>query len=290
MAWEYAELFDAERKPGSGDFLDWLTDDWNRQPTAIRVGQMGYRTRTISAGPRLEAEVFPIFGRAKESTLRRAKVRMTRESQARANIRRAKEHLVRMIDANFGEQDIHLTLTYAEEPTLERCQRDIRNYLQRIKRQREKLGLENLKWIYAIGHDRGQRLHVHMILSGGIPREQLERMWGKGKTNALRLQPDESGLQGIANYIYRQNEGAKERGERAGVRMWRHSRNLKKPKVRTSDSKCSNARVKRIAMDFPNEAKEIMERLYPGYRFVQCRMYYSDIVDGVYLRCLMRRM
>ena len=66
------------------------------------------------------------------------------------------------------------------------------------------------------------------------------------------------------------------------------SRNLKMPKVRTSDTKVSNARVRRLAVDFPNNAKEIMEKLYPNYTHTRTIMRFSDVVDGAYIRCVMR--
>ena len=64
---------------------------------------------------------------------------------------------------------------------------------------------------------------------------------------------------------------------------------MKKPKQRTSDTKVSNARVKRLALDFPNSAKEIMEKLFPEYVHVQTVMRFSDIVDGAYIRAVMRK-
>lgn len=67
------------------------------------------------------------------------------------------------------------------------------------------------------------------------------------------------------------------------------SRNLRKPKQRTSDTKVSNARVRRLAHDFPNSVKEIMEKLFQGYGHVKTIMRYSDVVDGVYIRTVMRR-
>ena len=45
----------------------------------------------------------------------------------------------------------------------------------------------------------------------------------------------------------------------------------------------------RIAFDFLNHAKETMEKLYPGYDLRQCRINYSDVVDGVYIRCILRK-
>lgn len=108
----------------------------------------------------------------------------------------------------------------------------------------------------------------------------LERIWQKGYANADRLRPDENGLEAIARYLVKQQKN---------MRKWCASRNLKQPRSRTSDSRCSNARVKRIAYDFENSAREEMEGIYPGYRFVKCKVFYSDIVDGVYIRCVMRR-
>ena len=252
---------------------------------------MGYRTRTIKAGTRLEAEVYPIFGRSMEQEARRARSNLTRERQAQLNVRRAKRRLVLLMENNFSyDEDVHVTLTYAgAEPTEKRCRKDIRNFLNRVKRMREKMGLPELKYIYAVGHDAGQRIHVHCVMNGGVGRDELERIWQKGYANTIRLQKQGGGLQGMANYLYRQNEKAKDSGERVGVHMWSGSRNLKKPKEHVSDTKMSNRKVKKIALSFGNLSREIMEKVYPGYRLEDCRVHFSDVVDGVYLRCVMRK-
>ena len=93
----------------------------------------------------------------------------------------------------------------------------------------------------------------------------------------------------MASYLYKQNELARDRGEREGAHMWSGSRNLKKPKEHVSDSRMSNRKVKMIARDFRNEAKDVMEKLYPGYQLQDCQVKYSDIVDGVYIRCVLIR-
>ena len=288
MAWEYEGLFDAIPSCGPADFL---AEYWKSTVTETRIGSMGYRTRTIKAGTRLEAEVYPIYGRSQEQNARKAKLNMTRERQQQLNTRRSKRQLVLLMENNFSyDRDVHVTLTYAgEEPDLRRCRKDIRNFLTRVKRRREKRGLEELKYIYAVGHDRDQRIHVHMVMNGGIGRDELEKMWGKGYANTIRLQQQGGGLQGMANYLYRQNEKARDMGERAGVHMWSGSRNLKKPKEHVSDTKISNRKVKLIAQHFNTTAYEIMERVYPGYSLEYCNVNYSDILDGVYIRCVMRK-
>ena len=188
-----------------------------------------------------------------------------------------------------------ITLSYeGTPPDPERVDKDVRNFIARVKRARRKAGLPDLKYIYAIGGDEmpaagysGKRPHVHMIMNGGIDRDTLEAIWAKGRANCDRLQPRDEGLGGIAVYFTKQKQ---DRPEKPGVRKWRGSRNLKQPIRRSRDARMPNSRVKRIARDFRNEAKDVMEKLYPGYQLQDVQVRYSDIVDGVYIRCVLRRL
>ena len=285
MGWEYEDLFN-NRVTEDGGFLS--------EPSFIPVGRMGYRRRTTVSGPRIDAEVFPVFGRQQRGDLRRARSQITRDAQQRANDERSRRHLIQMVEANFTERDVAVTLSYAgKAPDPERIDKDIRNFLGRVRRRRKQLGLDELKYIYAIGGDEmptagysGKRTHIHMIMNGGIDRDTLEAIWAKGYANADRLQPRDEGLGGIAVYFTRQKQ---DRPEKPGVRKWRGSRNLKQPVKRSRDARMPNSRVKRIARDFRNEAKDVMEKLYPGYQLQDCQVRYSDVIDGVYIRCVMRR-
>lgn len=280
MSWEFEDLFDVGAEPEAG----LLDSYWRDQPTEIRVGRMGYRTRTIKAGPRLEVEIYPIFGRENTGRLRAAKHNLTPEAVQRNNEERSRRKLIQLIDANFDERDYHVTLTYAgTPPAYDQARKDVKNFLRAVKRKREQRGLDELKYVYTIEDEQDgkrKRIHIHAIMNGGISREELEQIWGQGYANADNLQPDENGLEAIARYITKQQKNR---------RKWARSRNLKMPKVRTSDTKVSNARVRRLAVDFPNSAKEIMERLYPNYTHTKTVMRFSDVVDGAYIRCVMRK-
>ena len=285
MGWEYEDLFN-NRLTGDGSFLE--------EPSFIPVGRMGYRRRTTVSGPRIDAEVFPVFGRNQRGDLRRAKSQITRDAQQRANDERSRLHFIQIVEMNFTEKDVAIGLDYAgKAPTPERVDKDIRNFIARVKRARKKAGLPEMKYAYAIGGDEmpaagysGKRPHVHMIMTGGIDRDVLEQIWKHGRANCDRLQPRDEGLGGIAVYFTRQKQ---DRPEKPGVRKWRGSRNLKQPVPRSRDARMPNSRVKRIARDFRNEAKGVMEKLYPGYQLQDCQVRYSDIVDGVYIRCVLRR-
>lgn len=284
MAWEFEGLFDQVIEGGPEEQMSF----WRSIPSDIRVGKMGYRTRTTKAGPRLEAEIYPMYGREKTGRLRAEKKNMTPEKVARLNRERSERHFILLVDGNFSEEDIHLTLTYkGETPDYKRAKMDVRNFIDRVKRLRSKLGMEPVKYAGAIegGADgTRERIHVHIVMNGGIDRETLETIWAKGYANADRLRPDENGLEAVARYIIKQSRTGKEKFKK----RWFASRNLKQPKTRTSDTKVTNAKVRKIAGDMLNEARAIMEKVYPGYEFTKCAVHGSDVVDGVYIRVVMR--
>ena len=248
------------------------------------------------SGQRIDAEVFPVFSRQMRGALRRARTgNGTPDAQKKANRDRSILRAVQIVEANFTEKDIALALTYAgEAPDEDRLDKDLRNFFDRVKRKRRKMGLPELKYWASIGGDEmpapgysGKRPHVHVFMNGGIDRDELEQMWGKGYANVDRLQPGTDGLAAIATYFAKQIQ---DRKEKKGERRWRASKNLVKPIRRARDAKMPNARVKRIAYDFKNQAKEIMEKLYPGYVMTEDPVVkYSDYVPGVYIRCVLRK-
>lgn len=277
LGWEYEALFDVS---GATELEKRI---FAAYPSEIRAGKMGYRTRTVQAGNVLDVDVYPVFGREQERQARQKMRQVTREAQQRVNLRNAKRRIVQLANANFTQADLHVTLTYENPPSYEQVQKDVRNYMRRVKRMREKRGLEEAKYIYVIEEDEHgvkKRIHTHVLMSGGIAREELEQLWAKGYANVDRLQPNERGLEAVARYLVKSQRNR---------RKWCCSRNLTQPKVRVSDCKLSNAKVKRIARGLPNEAKEVLRKAYPGYEYVDCEVRYSDVIDGVWIRAQMRR-
>ena len=286
MGWEFEDLFN-NRRDFDGGFL--------QEPCFVPVGSMGYRRRTTVSGPRIDAEVFPVFGRMQRGALRRAKSELTSKAQQRANEERSRLRLIQLVEANFTDKDVSIGLDYGGDnpPTPERIDKDIRNFINRVKRYRRRNGLPEMRYIYAIGGDEmpspgysGTRPHAHMITQGDIDRDELEKMWGHGRANTKRLQPLDEGLGGIAVYFTKQIQ---DRPPKKGVHKWRCSKKLIHPEPRSIDAKMPNSRVRRIAYDFEGQAKEVMEKLYPGYVFQKCVVRYSDIVPGVYIRCVLRK-
>jgi hypothetical protein len=306
--WEYAALFDVPDKPTALELAMRDADWWMREGCDLRVGQMGYRTTTTVAGDILVAEIYPAWGREKRGVARRAKQNLTPERIRKYNTERAKFRLELLMDENFTANDLNMTLTYTDAPTEAEARKDVKNYIERLKRAREKRGLPELKYIYALEDEkdgRKKKIHCHMVMSGGIERKEAEKIWRKGSkargfANCDELQPDKEGLRKLAFYIYDQNRG-KETAK--GKRHYSCSKNLREPRTRSSMSRVSGARVRKMARDFNGMAKAIMEKVYPGFEFVRGLRWqenengtmsescvrFSDYTDGVYIRVMMRR-
>lgn len=249
---------------------------------------MHYCTKTEKAGDTLVLTVYPILGRSDRAKAEAARKAMSRERQTRYNRERARRRLALLMDANFGRNDLHVTLTYrGTPPDYEQARKDVRNYLRAVKRMREKAGLPEMKYIYVLEEEGAdgekRRIHVHLMMTGGISREALEEKWGRGYANCDRLQPEEgNGLMELARY-FTKLEQEKHR------RAWSASKNLRKPRTTISRTRMSNARVRRLCQEIPGNAAEIMGKLYPAYKLGAVEPYTSDWIPGVYLRIRLRR-
>lgn len=279
---EYQELFCV------GELTEMEKRMYGGDPYRERVGGMHYCTKTEKAGDTLVLTVYPILGRSDRAKAEAARKAMSRERQNRYNRERARRRLALLMDANFGRNDLHVTLTYrGTPPDYEQARKDVRNYLRAVKRMREKAGLPEMKYIYVLEEEGGdgekRRIHVHLMMTGGISREALEEKWGRGYANCDRLQPEEgNGLMELARY-FTKLEQEKHR------RAWSASKNLRQPRTTVSRTRMSNARVRRLCQEIPGNAAEIMGKLYPAYKLGAVEPYVSDWIPGVYLRIRLRR-
>lgn len=279
---EYQELFCV------GELTEMEKRLYGGDPYRERVGGMHYCTKTEKAGDTLVLTVYPILGRSDRAKAEAARKAMSRERQTRYNRERARRRLALLMDANFGRNDLHVTLTYrGTPPDYEQARKDVRNYLRAVKRMREKARLPEMKYIYVLEEEGGdgekRRIHVHLMMTGGISREALEEKWGRGYANCDRLQPEEgNGLMELARY-FTKLEQEKHR------RAWSASKNLRKPRTTVSRTRMSNARVRRLCQEMPGNAAEIMGKLYPAYKLGAVEPYVSDWIPGVYLRIRLRR-
>ena len=272
-------------------------------------GVLHQRTKTIKAGPMVYVECYPVWDTRTAAAARsEAKKEAHRKAQEKLNRKRARKKLDRLVNANFGQGDLIVTCTYGhgrQPQDDETAARDIRNYMSRIKYRRKRLGLPEMKYIYVTeittSAAYGVRYHHHVIMSGGISRDQAEAAWsGKhgGICNAKICQPTDRHLTGFSRYLTtdkreRTMETDGRNPQKKMRRAWTPSKNLTDPDdhATVADKKVSIRKAGRIAetvTDFAI-AKEIFEKLYPDCELLEISAKRSSWTAGVYICAEMRR-
>lgn len=280
-------------------------------------GAKGVRTVTVRAGRSLEVMCHPIVKLTPEAR-REARSRRTSPAMAKVNARNLERHMIRLLEANFTKSAFVLTLTYAYpyQPgeycttnlndlweayekrglpfDVRRVKMDMRNYLAKINRRVKKWAKATgkkaeFKWIIRIEEGTTPpafglppMYHIHAVIEApGLSLDELEALWTHGSTKMEHFRVNGDWPARMARYLCKQKHGG---------RWWSHSRNLKIPEPRVSDRAVSRRRMRQIAADVQRNGREILEKLYPGYRVVELPdVRYSDFVAGCYIYARMRR-
>lgn len=242
----------------------------------------GVREKKIYCGDKyLEVDIYNYVNNHRKKG-RSKKKRETLLSQKNLNDKNARRKFIQLLETNFSKGDLHVTCTYSDKylpKKIEQAEKEIGNFIRRIKRLRKKENKEDLKYLVITaykeitedGEEKPVRIHHHLIINGGIDRNAIEELWSKGRgkkrdpigyINADRLQPDgNSGFIAIATYLIK-NPTSK--------RRWSSSQNLKRPVSRTNDNKYSRREINRIAS---NNDLSYWEKKYPGW-------YIADKISG----------
>ena len=242
-----------------------------------------YFTRSARnvCGDYMDGDIYPVYQSAGK---RRKKCKPTSQVQEKLNQRNAAKHLTRMVRKNFTEDDLALHLTYRNGETpenAEQAQRDLSNYIRRLKRKYKKLGLE-LKYISCTEYgSKGGRCHHHLMISGGVDRDTLEKTWGKGFANSKRLQCEEDGMACLSHYMVKDS---------AFYKRGNASRNMvqPEPEIRDNEFNMGDIEEMRDAIETGN-AHAYFEALYPGWELIDASCSQNGVNRGWYISFEMRR-
>lgn len=247
-----------------------------------------YAAKEIRSGGQLEVEIYPEFERGKNPY---EPTQAQRESQRRAqrnlNEKNSRKQCERILNANFGTGDIWATFTYTDDcmpETMGEALKNMQNFIRRLNYQRKKRGMSNARYVYVTEGTQEGRWHHHVVLDGDMDMDTVEKLWTKGRRNQTRrLEADENGLSGMANYI------TKERKKKSQKR-WTPSKGLKKPDERVNHYKFSRKDIRDMAMD-ENCIERKMLKWYArqGYVFTSAERRTNTVNGGVYIYAKLRR-
>lgn len=245
------------------------------------------RENIIKHGNYMSVYSFPVFESAYKRTGGRRKAHATSEVQKKYNQKLAENKLTYIINENFNENDIEMGLGFDDEylpESYEEALKHIQNFIRRIKYYRRTHGLSELKYVYVVqkGERRG-RWHYHMILSGGMSRDMLERMWRMGYAHTYALYFDKQGLRGLAKYKIRPDDEVIE----GKFKRWCASKNLSRPQPKERTGYISRRTVEDIRKG--NITERELERIYPGYEISEVNTFHNPCNGGEYLEIQLYR-
>lgn len=244
-------------------------------------GRYFNRSSVIVCGDYMDGDIYPVYQPAGK---RRSRCRPTSKVQKELNQRNAEKQLKRIIHNNFGADDIVLHLTFRPDrqpASLDDAKRELRNFLSRLRRFYRKKGIV-LKYIAVVEYGkRGGKVHFHLILTGGVDRDELEQLWGNGYANTKRLQFDADGLTALAKYITK---------DRVTYKRWSGSRNLVQPVPQVKDGAVTMGDMEemRDAIESRN-AHAYFEKQYPGFELTEAICTQNGVNRGWYIHFEMRR-
>lgn len=242
----------------------------------------------------MEIDLYPISEREKGASLSAKRRQASSRIQQNLNARNARRYFIQLLNANFTESDIHWTGTYDDAhlpDSIEQADHDLELFLRRVRSQSRKRGLPAPRFI-AVTEWREEgdglpavRVHHHVVLSCGLSRDELERLWYRGKdkdrlgiTNADRLQFDRESLERLANYLTKYTNRK---------RRWRQSRGLEKPqRPRPNDGKYTRRQLERLVTSGTVFDSEFWRRKYQGWEINDITPIQNDVTKewSIYLK------
>lgn len=260
-----------------------------------------YALKEIRSGDQLEVEMYPQFASMDEVPPAGRQIKKDNSrAQRNLNDKNARKYIERLINANFTDNDIWMTLTYDDlhlppDGDIDASIKNVQRFIKRVNYKRRKLGLPAAKYIYVTEYSPRDeiRWHHHIVMDGLMDMDAVESCWKMGGRNEVRrLKKDENGLSGMANYIVKEKERIR------SERRWNSSQGLKDPDVRVVHSKRPEAGkgsykkiatyVDRLRRDY-EQVREQMQKWYPGYDFTDAGIYYNDFNAMFYIHTRLRR-
>jgi hypothetical protein len=259
-----------------------------------------YALKEISAGDQFEVEIYPQF-RSMDDVPPEGRGIKKDNSKAQRNLndKNARKYVERLINENFDNEDIWITLTYDNDHLppdgdIDAAIKNVQNYIRRINYQRKKRGMPNAKYVYVTAYNPEKKIrwHHHIVMDGALDMDTVEACWKQSSRNEIRsLQKDENGLSGLANYI------VEEKNRIRSEKRWNSSQGLRDPDIKVVHSKrpAAGGSYKKIGSFVDGMVKdrdsipEVLAKWYPDMEFTNAEVYYNDFNCMFYIHARMRK-
>lgn len=191
---------------------------------------MSYFKTMIKAGKTIE--VYKSFTKRAEGKVERGqREQITPEDMEKINQDNAERKLTRLINANFGEGDYFITLTYQKDKrqTPKESKKAIKDLIDQIRKKYKKLWMP-LKYIHVTEY-KNKAIHHHMIINEcpglNVPK-LIRELWTYGRPD-FKLLDGTGQYKDLAAYLIKETAKTFKEHEDGHKQRYSCSRNLVRP-------------------------------------------------------------
>lgn len=197
---------------------------------------MPYVERIIRAGKTIEIDRFYTSRYHKKGIDRGDRVRPTKESQKKANTRKAERTLRILMAENFQDGDFHIDFGYIRKHgqpyrTKEEMRKDIDVFLREMRKLYKSVGQE-LKYIHVMEVGSKGSRHHHLVINH-IDTRLVQAAWKKAypENSIIHFHPlDTNGdYSRLAAYLIKYTDKTVGTEEALQGKRWNCSKNLRRP-------------------------------------------------------------
>ena len=191
---------------------------------------MPYIEETITAGKVKEVTKYHTFKYQPPKKSRRKKTNDTPETQAKGNERRAEKKLRMLLNENFKENDLYLTLTYEKDtPDAAEAKSNITKFVRKLRDCYKKIG-SALKYI-GVTEYKKKRIHHHMLINNaiGIGKGIIKKVWPFGFLKVDLFGGEPADCERLASYFIKETSKTFNTDEKVHGLRWIESKNLIHP-------------------------------------------------------------
>jgi len=204
---------------------------------------MPYIESIFTAGKLKEVKKYHTYKYKSKKANRNKKSEITVEEMAKINAYNAERKLRILLNANFQEDDLYLTLTYQDKtPEAAEAKSHLSKFTRKLRDFYKKIG-NALKYI-AVTEYKKKRIHHHMLINADakIKKSDIAKFWDHGfvKVEFFGGHPDD--CQRLAKYFIKESQNTFNTDEKVHGLRWISSKNLIHPQPETQIVKADSWR------------------------------------------------
>ncbi|MDR1954301.1 MAG: hypothetical protein LBQ21_07535 [Clostridiales Family XIII bacterium] len=204
-----------------------------------------------------------IFGARKSrppGMKREKRCRPTCEQVRHLNALRAERYFQMLLNHNFRDGDYHLTLTYEVVPTVDQARKNIEKFQRRLRSLYRRRGVL-LRWVSVTEYQRN-RIHHHMVITGGVSLEDIKAIWPDGFIFDRRLHTH-GDYRDLASYLLKETRHHLPAEGVPSNRRYGYSRTIVKPETRREDVNLSEMDTPKVPKGYYLDEETKFEGLNP---------------------------